>query len=222
MDEKQTQLVFLSDRDDAAGKPPKQRLYRWDRQSSESSLATTLAIEWASRLSAKASPPSHPYKATDALGSVQSMIDNTSARQKLELLQETVNDLQKRFGTWQIAWGEVNRYQRTNTGMFDDAKPSFPVGLAPATWGALPSFAARRFPNTNKRYGLSGNSFIACVEFGKKVKARSIITGGQSFDPGSPHFTDQAEGYINGQFKDVLFYKEDVLKHVERSYHPGE
>ena len=57
---------------------------------------------------------------------------------------------------------------------------------------------------------------------GKKIKAKSIVTGGQSFDPSSKHFTDQAEMYIDGNFKDVLFYKEDVMKHVERKYHPGE
>ena len=31
-DENQTQLAFLSDRDDAAAKQPKWKLYRWDRQ----------------------------------------------------------------------------------------------------------------------------------------------------------------------------------------------
>ena len=76
--------------------------------------------------------------------------------------------------------------------------------------------------DTKKRYGYSGNSFIAAVEFGPKVKAKSIITGGQSFDPNSSHFTDQAEMYLDGKFKDVLFYKEDVLKHAEKTYHPGE
>jgi len=194
----------------------------WDRNSSESSMATTLAIEWASRMATKASAPAHPYKATDALGSVQSMIINTGSRQKLELLLETMKDLQKRFGTWKLSWGEINRYQRLASGEFDDKKPSIPVGLAPATWGALPSFAARRLPQTDRRYGYSGNSFIACVEFGPKLKAKTISTGGQSFNPSSPHFTDQAEGYIHGQLKEVLFYKEDVMKHVERTYHPGE
>jgi acyl-homoserine-lactone acylase len=28
--------------------------------------------------------------------------------------------------------------------------------------------------------------------------------------------------YMDGNFKDVLFYKEDVMKHVERKYRPGE
>jgi len=97
-----------------------------------------------------------------------------------------------------------------------------PVGLAAATFGSLPSFASRRMSGLNKRYGVSGNSFVACVEFGKRVKAKSVITGGQSFDPSSPHYTDQAQMYIDGNFKEVLFYKEDVIKHVERRYHPGE
>jgi len=28
--------------------------------------------------------------------------------------------------------------------------------------------------------------------------------------------------YIDGKFKDVLFYKDDVMKHAEKVYHPGE
>jgi acyl-homoserine lactone acylase PvdQ len=75
--------------------------------------------------------------------------------------------------------------------------------------------------NTRKRYGYSGNSFIAAVEFGTRIKAKTIITGGQSFNPASKHYTDQAGMYIEGKFKDVLFYKNDVLKHAEKTYHPG-
>ncbi len=104
---------------------------------------------------------------------------------------------------------------------FDDKLPSIPVGLVGSQFGQLPSFQSRSV-NTQKRYGYSGNSFIAAVEFGPHLVAKSVITGGESFDPQSKHFTDQAEGYINGRFKDVLFYKEDVLKHAEKSYHPGE
>ena len=146
----------------------------------------------------------------------------TTRSERLTILSESLKDLEKRFGSWKTPWGEVNRYQRPVDGKFDDAKPSLPVGLAAATFGSLPSFASRRLPDLNKRYGVSGNSFIACVEFGKKVKAKSVITGGQSFDPSSKHFADQAGMYINGNFKDVVFYKDDVLKHVERQYHPGE
>ncbi len=119
----------------------------------------------------------------------------------------------------------MNRYQRLSGDLqqkFDDAKPSFPVGLASSAWGSLPSFTTIKPAGSKLRYGVNGNSFVAAVEFGKKVKAKSIVTGGAGMDPSSKHFLDQTPGYINGKFKDVLFYKDDVLKHVERKYHPGE
>ena len=86
----------------------------------------------------------------------------------------------------------------------------------------LAAYNSRTFDGTKKLYGYSGASFICAVEFGKRVKAKSLLTGGESGDPTSKHFSDQALMYTKGQFKDVWFYKEDVLKHAERTYHPGE
>ena len=71
-------------------------------------------------------------------------------------------------------------------------------------------------------YGTSGNSFVAVVEFGKKVRAKSVVTGGASSNPSSPNFNDQAPLYVNGQFKDVLFYYDDVIKNGVRVYYPGQ
>ena len=199
-----------------------QILKGWDMNASASSVASAIAIEFAYNLSSKALPLPNPYDASNSVKQMKSMIANTTSYEKLESLSVTLDSLEIRFGVWKTAWGEVNRYQRPVSGSFNDAQPSLPVGLGPGTWGSLPSFATKRFPDTNKRYGISGNSFIACVEFGKKLKAKSVIIGGQSFDPASKHFTNQAQMYIDGNFKDVLFYKDDVLKHAERKYHPGE
>jgi acyl-homoserine-lactone acylase len=197
-------------------------LKAWSKNSSDTSVATTIAIEFGYRFIQKTPPVSNRFKSTDAVDQLKNLISITTSAERLNLLKQTLKDLTTRFGSWKTPWGEVNRYQRPADGVFDDAKPSLPVGLASATFGSLPSFASRRFSGTDKRYGISGNSFVACVEFGKKVKAKSIVTGGQSFDPASKHYTDQAQMFIDGNFKDVLFYKEDVLKHTERSYHPGE
>ncbi len=195
-------------------------LRSWDRSASASSIACTLAIEWGGRILPKAPPVKSPEEASNAVLQYNAAISNTLPRERLQLLKATISDLDKRFGTWLVPWGDLNRYQRS--ARFDDNQPSLAVGNAPSTWGCLPSFSSRKFPFTNKRYGIGGNSFIACVEFGKKIKAKSIITGGQSFDPKSKHYADQAKMYIEGNFKDVLFYKEEVLKNRERKYHPGE
>ena len=136
-----------------------------------------------------------------------------------------IKELKSDFGKWQVAWGEINRFQRISNNIvykFDDSKPSMPVGFASATWGMLPSYSSRTYSGTKKRYGYHGNSFICAVEFGKKIKAKSLLAGGESGYINSKHFFDQGLMYSKGQFKDVLFYKEDVLKHVERKYHPGD
>ena len=124
-----------------------------------------------------------------------------------------------------MPWGEINRFQRISSDIdnkFDDNKPSIPVGFAASTWGMLPSYSSLTFPGTKKRYGVHGNSFICAVEFGKKVKAKSLLAGGESGNTNSTHFFDQGLMYSKGQFKDVLFYKEDVMKHAGKKYHPGE
>jgi acyl-homoserine lactone acylase PvdQ len=100
------------------------------------------------------------------------------------------------YGTWKMPWGEINRYQR-NSGLvhqkFDDSKTSLPVGMASSLFGSLPSFETS-WSGTKKGYGVAGNSFVAVVEFGPKIKAKSIVTGGQFFDPSSKHFNDQVSG----------------------------
>ena len=195
-------------------------LRSWDRNAAASSIACALAIEWGLRIIPKASPVNSPEQSSNAVQLFASAIANTNSMERLQLLRATMSDLEKRFGSWLVPWGEINRYQRLPR--FNDNLPSLPVGIAAATWGSLPSFGSRKYTFTNKRYGSYGNSFVACVEFGKRLKAKSIITGGQSFDPKSKHFEDQAKMYIEGNFKDVLFYKEDVMKNIERKYHPGE
>jgi len=197
-------------------------LQDWDRRSAVHSIATTLAVEWGTRIIAAMPRAQTVEESTYQTTRTTEMLKTIDPKKEIQFLDAAVKSLSQRYGTWKMEWGDINRYQRAADGItFDDKLFSIPVGLVGSQFGQLPSFQSRSF-NTQKRYGYSGNSFIAAIEFGPRVKARSIVTGGASFDPASKHFTDQAEGYINGRFKDVLFYKNDVLKHAERTYHPGE
>ena len=104
---------------------------------------------------------------------------------------------------------------------FNDAGPSIPVGFVSSVWGSLASFGARAWPGTKKWYGTSGNSFVAVVEFGDKIRAVAVTAGGESGDPKSPHFDDQAERYSTGNLREVYFYRADLKGHIAREYHPG-
>ncbi|HEY4323739.1 MAG TPA: penicillin acylase family protein [Mucilaginibacter sp.] len=197
-------------------------LQQWDKQTAANSVASTLAIEWATLMYRALPAPKSSEESTYQTERVNTLLKTMSNKQLLDLFTEALSDLQKRYGTWKVQWGDINRYQRPADGVtFSDTAASVPVGLTSSAFGQLPSFQSRTM-NTKKRYGYSGNSFIAAVEFGKQIKAKTIVTGGASFDPTSKNYTDQASGYIEGKFKDVLFYKSDVLKHAEKTYHPGE
>jgi len=204
---------------------PIQLLKKWDYYSSENSIATTLAIEWAQKLTTSIQRIYIDEGWDDQVTLVKKFAATATKEELLLPLSAGINELKTKFGKWEIPWGDINRYQRISADIvqkYRDDQPSFPVGFTSASWGQLPSYNSRYYSGTNKRYGVSGNSFICAVEFGKKIKAKSLLAGGESGNPASPHFNDQLEMYTKGKFKDVLFYKEDVLKNEERSYHPGE
>jgi acyl-homoserine-lactone acylase len=194
-------------------------LRAWNRHTAADSVATALAIFWGQGLIERNGPaardadePAYDY-----------LVDKLTDAERLDGVRAALDKLQQDFGRWRIAWGEINRFQRLSDDIvqpFDDALPSLPVGFAPSQWGALASFDSSKPRKTKKIYGSTGNSFVAAVDFGPTIHAKAIMSGGESGDPASPHFTDQALMFSQGRFRDVLFYPEDVQAHAERSYQP--
>jgi acyl-homoserine lactone acylase PvdQ len=201
--------------------PAIEQLVQWDRTVSVESVAMSLGHFYG--LAVLAAMPGDSDLSRAAW--VQAAPASLSPTRQLDMLAEVVADLERDFGTWEIPWGEVNRFQRLSGDIelrFDDDQPSLPVGMASGRWGALAAFGARQGDGTRRIYGYRGNSFVAVVEFGERLRAKSLLAGGQSGDPASPHFLDQAEAYVNREFKDVAFYREDVEARATRRYQPGQ
>ncbi|MGR4862660.1 penicillin acylase family protein [Caulobacter sp. LARHSG274] len=196
-------------------------LKAWNLKWSAESTQTSLAVFWGEALWAKAAAEAK----IQGVSVYSYMAERTTPAQKLAALAEASDRLTADFGGWRTPWGQINRFQRNDGAIvqtFDDAKPSIPVPFASGQWGSLASFGARRYPGTKKYYGTSGNSFVAAVEFGPRVKAVAISAGGESGDPASPHFTDQAARYAKGDLRPVYFYPDELEGHIERAYRPGE
>ena len=200
-------------------------LKNWDYYARENSIATTLAVEWAYQLDSIIQKVYINQGEMDQVENTIQFAKTATPDQLIPQLQRVISELKLKFGTWEIQWGTINRFQRPNGEInlqYNDAAESLPIAFGPALWGSLPAYKSNYQNGSKKRYGSNGNSFVCAVEFGPKIKAKSLLAGGNSGNTQSKHFYDQAEMYQKGQFKDVLFYKEDVLKHAEKTYHPGE
>jgi acyl-homoserine-lactone acylase len=192
----------------------------WDMRWGVSSVPTSLAVFWGEDIQKRVG--------ADARKAGIYMSDYICTKAPPNLLLQSLSDASDRltadFGTWKTPWGDINRFQRLTGDIvqpFNDAGPSIPVGFTSAVWGSLASFGAHAYPETKKWYGTSGNSFVAVVEFGEKVRARAVTAGGESGNPSSPHFNDEAQRYSIGDLREVYFYPSQLKGHTEREYHPG-
>jgi acyl-homoserine-lactone acylase len=202
-------------------KAPVAVLRAWDYRWGTDSVANSVGIFWGEELWRRSAPAAREA----GIDVYAFMRSKATPQMKLDALATAVDQLAADFGKWDTPWGEINRFQRLTGDIvqpFDDKGPSIPVGFTSARWGSLASFGARPGTGTKRWYGTSGNSFVAAVEFGDRVKAKAVTAGGLNAVPSSAHFNDQAERYARGNLRDVYFYRDDLQGHTEREYHPGE
>ncbi|HKD51487.1 MAG TPA: penicillin acylase family protein [Candidatus Acidoferrum sp.] len=199
---------------------PVEALRKWDLRWGVDSVPTSLAVFWGDALQHRFGPEARNagiYLSDYICAKVPSAT-------LLQSLAEACDKLTADFGTWKTPWGDINRFQRLTGDIvqpFTDAGPSIPVGFTSSFWGSLAAFGAHAYPGTKRWYGTLGNSFVAVVEFGPKIHARAITAGGESGHPTSPHFDDEAVRYSTGDLREVYFYREQLIGHTEREYHPG-
>ncbi len=154
------------------------------------------------------------------------METKATPQQRLDSLAAASDKLPADFGTWKTPWGDINRFQRLDRRhrpAVRRRRPEHPGRVHLGAVGLARVVRRARLQRARKKmYGTSGNSFVAVVEFGDQVRAKAVTAGGESGDPKSPHFNDQAQRYATGDLRDVYFYRQQLEGHTKKTYRPGE
>ncbi len=202
---------------------PLDTLRRWDYRANTTSIAQTLAVRWGQKIMPKIPKAIQSGGETDVVMNINQFAETGDADVQANALLEVLEELNQHWGTWQVPWGDMNRFQRISNqdpAIFKDDQSSLAVPFTSSAWGQLPSYTSKSFQGSKKWYGVNGNSFICAVEFGPRIQAKSLLAGGESGQKDNPHFFDQAAMYVQGKFKQVLFDKSEVVQQAAVKYHP--
>lgn len=202
-------------------RPYLEHLLDWDYRSTLKSTQTTLAVAWYEELYGRGYP-------------VETLKDEFVANipARFRALVGAARTLEERYGSWQVSYGDIHRLQRhapygsSRSVPFNDREPSLgvagvrgPLGVAFTIYHTPPTGD----PNRQLEYATTGSSYKAVYEFHPDgVKAASYLHYGQSHNPESSHFFDQALLLSERRFKPAWFHWDDVIANTQRAYSPGD
>ena len=128
-------------------------------------------------------------------------------KQAVELLVQAANEVEKKYGSMDIAWGEVYRLRLDNIDL-----------PANGGWQQQGIFMSMSYTQDkdNKYRAEGGETYIAVTEFGKKLRASVLLGYGNATQEGSKHRTDQLKLLSEKKLRKALLTKEDILEHLEK------
>jgi penicillin amidase len=204
-------------------KPYLDHLLDWDCRITLESTQATLCTAWYEELFGSGYP-----------GEVMLPQYAGDVRAQFRALTLAAGKLRRDHGDWKVPWGEIHRAQRHEKSAdllefpFADHLPSLPslgghgpMGVIFTQYYSPSPLYIPFIKDLKKQYGLIGATYMGVFEFGERVEGATVLHFGQSGDPQSPHFFDQAQLLAAGQLKRELFYWGDVLDGAVRAYHPG-
>ncbi|HZI30267.1 MAG TPA: penicillin acylase family protein, partial [Gemmatimonadaceae bacterium] len=186
---------------------------KWDNTSEPSSRGGSLFEVWWQRYG-QGFPDSLRYakrwQASDPTRTPVGLSDKTKAA---EAFAWAVTETARRYGRWDVTWGEVHRVRRGSVDV--------PVG---GCGGALGCFRVLNFARDpdGKLSANGGDGWVLAVEFTDVPRAYSVLAYGESPDSTSRWHADQAERFAKGDLKRVAFSEKDIDAQAVVRYRPGD
>lgn len=190
-----------------------EHLKTWDNTVRADSKGGILFQEWFVMYSKKMAGQSRfavPWSFEDPMTTPSGIASDSIA---LVALNEAIEALNSRYGSYDLAWGDVHRLRHGGLDL--------PVGGGPGSLGCFRVLAFEEDAD-GKRKIRGGDGWQLAVEFSSPPKAYSILAYGQSNNPKSPHHADQAAMFAKNEMKPVAFTEKDIQASMLKTYRPGE
>jgi acyl-homoserine-lactone acylase len=186
----------------------------WDKTVSPDSRGSTLFELWWRRYlgrgpNAADSAFAQPWNVNAPITTPRGI---RSSQRAVDAFAWAVDDTKRRYGSADVKWGDVHRVRRGNVDV--------PVGGCASDLGCFRVLTYRDDPD-GKRVATGSDGWILVVEFGDEPRGYSVLAYGESPNPNSPYFSDQAEMFARGELKPVAWNERDIEAQTAKRYHPG-
>jgi penicillin amidase/acyl-homoserine-lactone acylase len=131
-----------------------------------------------------------------------------------EAAKRAVSYLQNNYGRLDPQWGDVNRLKR---GRFDQAVDGGP--------DALRAIYSLGYEPDQKAFATAGDTWMALVSWDTLGQQKAKVLhqfGSATLDQQSLHYADQAELFVNHQWREATFDIEQIRQDSTRSYLLGD
>ncbi|MEP7110047.1 MAG: penicillin acylase family protein [Ferruginibacter sp.] len=195
-------LTAVKQYPDSLAVKPAAVLKAWDKSVNADSKGAVLFESWFYKL--KDDMVARPWSFTEPVTTPDGLKDPEKA---VALLVEAGEEVIKKYGSLDVAYGDVNRFRTGNSDYQGNGGSDY--------MGAYRVIYFREDQDKKNR-AIAGDSYVAITEFGKKVKASVLLSYGNSSQPGNKHAGDQLLLLSQKKLRDALLEKTDVLKNLEK------
>ncbi|MEO1086713.1 MAG: penicillin acylase family protein, partial [Acidobacteriota bacterium] len=179
-------------------------LEAWDRRADADSRGAVLFEAIFSELRKADVLFAEPWDASSPLSTPDGFKDPARAA---GAVSEAAAAVESAHGALDVPWGDVYRLR---LGGHD-----LPASGGP---GALGIFRVLHFvaQDDGVRVANRGDAYVSVVEFGDRLRARSILAYGNASQPGSKHIGDQLPLFARGELRPVWRTRSEIEAHLER------
>ena len=196
-------FIAIDDFGSTNSKKAKKLLQKWDRKADVNSIGMLLFYHWSNKFNVDDnSTYTKPWNINDPLNTPDGLSDPQKA---VRLLDESVVEIEEKFGRLDVKWGDYYRIKYNGIDLPANGIDGR-LGVFRVAWPGK---------STDKNmYVGGGDSWVSVIEFGQKVRAKALLSYGNSTQKDSPNNGDQLELFSKKELRDVWFYESELIPNI--------